>query len=227
MLVKATKLSANYKVFFSRPAVELLTNATRVIESLTKSLGSAYPIQSDSLRIINSTVAGDVSISIQVFNGNGKIKVTVDSIEATFDNISSRADVGIVTNALDLMAAGIAPFFADVPVQTEQLSTNIILHVEGDANQIPQYFSAVQVPGNLYDYEYRGIKLAKRVDDAVSIQASLEPHWSVENSLLLYVWKSLSGPVRKSKFESKIQEFEEITRKTLRALDLTIVGEGN
>ena len=139
MLVKATKLSANYKVFFSRPAVELLTNATRVIESLTKSLGSAYPIQSDSLRIINSTVAGDVSISIQVFNGNGKIKVTVDSIEAIFDNISSRADVGIVTNALDLMAAGIGPFFADVPVQTEQLSTNIILHVEGDANQIPRY----------------------------------------------------------------------------------------
>lgn len=227
MLVKATKLSANYKVFFSRPAVELLSNATRLIESLTKSLGSEYSIQSDSLRIINSTVAGDVSISVQVFNGNGKIKITVDSIEAVFDNISSREDVKIVTKALDLMAAGISPFFADVPVQTEQLSTNIILHVEGDANQISQYFSSVQVPGNLSDYEYRGIKLAKRIDDAVSIQVSLEPHWSVENSLLLYVWKSLSGPVRKSKFEKKIQEFVEITRKTLQALDLIIVEESS
>ena len=183
MQIKTPKINASYRLMFSRPALELLSNAARVMESLVKSMTTQFPIQSQDLRVVNSVVAGEVSVSLQIFGGNGRIKITVDSIEADFDNISGRNDVQIVTNALDLMAKGVGPFFADVPVFREQLSANIICKVEGGQVAIRQYFSKLIVPGNLESYTDRGIKLTKRDGSRAFLQVSVEPYRNVSMTL--------------------------------------------
>lgn len=226
MQLKAPKINASYRLLFSRPALELLSNAARIMESLVKSIATQFPIQSQDLRIANSVVAGEVSVSLQIFGGNGRIKISVDSIEADFDNISGRNDVQIVTNALDLMAKGVGPFFADVPVSREQLSTNIIYKVEGGKSAILQYFSRVVVPGKLEAFTDRGIKLTKRDGSRALLQVSVEPYWSDEESILLYISHELSSSVRKSTFPEKIKEYETVASNTFSELDLTVLAEG-
>lgn len=206
MQVLSELTTAEYLVTFGRPAMELVTNAGRVAESLVRSMAE-YPISSQDIRISNNAVVGDFVMSLGLFAGNGKIKLTPDGLTATFKNLTAPGDLDIVMKALDLMSHGVAQFLSDVPVLSE--SFNAILHFKpaGGRSDINTYFSRFVLPGNLGRYTDKGLKLAIRSDGRVNLTAAIEQLWSTDDTFLVSVQEEVPLGLRKAAIPEKFKAF--------------------
>ena len=206
MQVQSERTTAEYLVTFGRPAMELVSNADRVVESLVRSMAE-YPISSQDIRVSNNAVVGDFVMSLGLFSGNGKIKLTPDGLTATFKNLSGPADLEIVKKALDLMSQGVAPFLSSVPVASEIFSAILHLKPAGGKSDIDAYFSRFVLPGNLGRYTDKGLKLAIRSEGRVNLTAAVEQLWSTDDTFLVSVQEEVPLSLRKAAIPEKFTAF--------------------
>jgi hypothetical protein len=187
MRVSLVRAELEFAVSFARPAFELATGATGLVESMAKSLSSKYALSSEDVRFVTGNTLADVEVKVNLFNRNGLIRLNAERLHMKFQSIATPTDMEVVTSSIELSLIGASSLLNAVPLQQEILNAHLHLRALDGANAIEAFFAPYRV-GAVGKAQLVGVKLAK-VDRAARESFSFDaaPSWHDENSILVSV----------------------------------------
>ena len=106
MTAEMLPFDITYEEFFVAPAFALASPSVGnvgVLKALYDSLHSRYAILSKDMRVAGGNSLSEVLVTIQLFNGNGLIEVSVDKVRIVFRGISNQADREVAKDCVELV----------------------------------------------------------------------------------------------------------------------------
>lgn len=158
MKVKRISVNLRHVAAFLRPAVGLVTQSGRLLDSLMEQLATAYAVPSSDVTLKSGSRLDDWSIRISLFNGLGRISITCDGVESGYTRLGSDKDISVVTDVQRRVLTAISSHSPDQKYLSESVGGGLnYAVVDGPASR-DEYFSRLSFPGKTSLHEDVGFK---------------------------------------------------------------------
>jgi hypothetical protein len=187
MQIKRQNFAIGYVATFSRPAVGFVTQSPRLLDGIVDNLGADYSPASRDIRTRSGSSVEDWLIQIQLFNGLGKLSVTADGLNCSFDRLAGDKDLQVVVDVLERTRRALATHSPALAVASESVSGSVVYDVVGGNAERTSYFSAVRYPGRSPKHEDVSFKCRLRhLSQPATGLFEVAPKFGQESQLFLW-----------------------------------------
>ena len=187
MQIKRLNFTIQFQIAFSRPAVELVAQSGRLVETIVENLGQEYPPASRDVRTRTGGALDDWLLQLQLFNSLGKIAVSADALNCSFEKLASDIDLTTVVDVLDRITRALTTHSPALRVAFEKVSGSVSYEVVGGSAARTSYFSGVSFPGRAEAHMDISFKSRLRHPSQPAIGLfEVAPRWGSDSQLFFY-----------------------------------------
>ncbi len=186
MKVTRTAIEVRHRVSFPKPAVNFATQSARLLDALVEEVAVPFSVTSNDVTTRNGARLSDWSIGLSMFNGFGKLNVTVDGFEANYSRLANDKDVAVVTDVQRRVFVALARHSPTQKYLTEALGGSVHYRVVGGPVERDNYFKGVSFPGRNEHHQDVGFKMRMRHPSQDIVAAvDIAPLWADPGMMLV------------------------------------------
>ncbi len=130
------RLDIGYGLTLAEPAFELPTIGQKIFETFYKALNPRFSINLSDLQTTAARTYEDFSYVINLFGGSGTLTVKTQELSATFERLSTREHLKLVSDCVALSEEALWTVLPDAKLKGRKFTVLSWLKCEGGAQAV-------------------------------------------------------------------------------------------
>ena len=143
--MKATLESMNleYEAHFSAPLFELPGRSIQVLKALHQAISPLGALRSSDMQVIGGSLLSEVRIRLNLFNGDGWLNLTTDTLALGFNRLERTGDFAQCKACISLSEQALRGALPDLAVRTVTIKPTLSLRLDAAAGSAGRDFAEV------------------------------------------------------------------------------------
>lgn len=187
MKLKRKSLNVRHTVRFPRVTAGLATQSGRLLEAVLERLSTEHTVSSKDIAIRAGVTLDDWSLRIAMFNRLATITITVDGIQASFNQLTTDGDLAVVIDVQTKLMEAISSYSPTLKAENEGINGDVTYVASDGESARSDYFARITFPGKSVVHVDTSFRTRMR-HPLHNVTATFEvaPAWSDKNQVLLF-----------------------------------------
>lgn len=130
-----------YDVEFVSPAFDLPTSNTSLLHALHASIDPRFPIKTSDMHVTGGNLLSDVHVRVDLFDGNGAIDVSADTMSLVFNNVRTVDELKTCQDCISLVEKAVREALPAVRFRTVAIKPTLVLQVTNNETAVGTHLS--------------------------------------------------------------------------------------